>query len=45
MINKRSLYHDGETELDHPSDDIDSHPSPLHHLQRLSSFKKSHDEP
>jgi hypothetical protein len=48
MVINRSLYHDGETDFDisQPSGDIDNHAaSPLHHLQRLSSFKKSHDEP
>ena len=45
-ISNRNLYHEGETDFDQPSTDFDSHPaSPLHHLQRLSSFKKSHDEP
>ncbi|XP_046441053.1 nascent polypeptide-associated complex subunit alpha, muscle-specific form-like isoform X6 [Daphnia pulex] len=43
-----SLYHEGETDFDisQTSGDVDNHAaSPLHHLQRLSSFKKSHDEP
>ncbi|XP_057371289.1 uncharacterized protein LOC130692231 [Daphnia carinata] len=42
-----SLYHDGETDVDvtQTSTDIDQPSSSLHHLQRLSSFKKSHDEP
>ncbi|XP_045025839.1 serine/threonine-protein kinase par-1 isoform X3 [Daphnia magna] len=42
-----SLYHDGETDFDvsQTSADIDQPASSLHHLQRLSSFKKSHDEP
>lgn len=42
-IHHRSLYHEGETDFDQPSDEMDP-VSPLHHLQRLSSFKKSHEE-